>query len=528
MKKFKCYSKGLVTMLAACILWAVSLTTNISAASAQPANRLIMVDGQFAGAVDFNRDTKVIEQGPYLNLLKNYPDGYQIKYPADMWVDVSMSPVRTTLANYTTLVEIYRQPLDVVPDAYINYGNRPITTGADKVQIIKNQQTTVNGHRVRWLWWQRPRLKNVPADKNIYASVDIVVSNREVYSLLFKSASLPVLQNLVPTMVKSFAVTAKQGHHTYARQYSNHRSFPLSAAANEVLNTYFKGDKQYWGIFEHSFPARKEPLANLEQQLDYNFKFVLVYTSFDSPLPKDILQRADAENKIVELTLQTTSAGRGSLTYAILNGEYDSWLKAYARAIKDFGKPVLFRLNNEMNGDWCSYSAYHSSKDTGLYIATWRYIYQLFREQGVDNALWVWNPHDVSFPNFKWNHYLTYYPGDDYVDIVGLTGYNTGTYYPGEKWRGFKQIYDPLYQEYSAVFPHKPFMITEFGSNSVGGDKVAWINDAFRYMKEYKQIKVMIWWNGIDWDGTKPARIYRIDQTPAVINAVKQGLQGYK
>lgn len=51
----------------------------------------------------------------------------------------------------------------------------------------------------------------------------------------------------------------------------------------------------------------------------------------------------------------------------------------YAKDMKEFGPPVLFRLNNEMNGDWCIYSSYFTSNDTELYKAVWRYIYHIFQ-----------------------------------------------------------------------------------------------------------------------------------------------------
>ncbi|NLF44461.1 MAG: hypothetical protein GX581_00145, partial [Syntrophomonadaceae bacterium] len=124
-------------------------------------------------------------------------------------------------------------------------------------------------------------------------------------------------------------------------------------------------------------------------------------------------------------------------------------------------------------------------------------------------------------------HALAYYPGDDYVDIIGLTGYNTGTYYPGELWRSFGEIYDPLYNTYSSYFSH-PFIITEFGSNSAGGDKAAWVQDMFRQIDQYPQIKAAIWWNGTDWDqNEEPARIYRLDENRAVMDAFKKGLVKY-
>ena len=525
--------RGLGILFLACLMYMVSVIPGYAAGIAQASPPAvaptIIVDGLVATTPDFQRDTKIIEHGS-LNTLKNYPDGYQIQYPSAMWVDVTASPVRTTLADANTRVEIYYQPLTISPDAYVNYGNRPITTGKDQVQIIKNKQEKVNGKLTKQLWWVRPQLTRVANDKNAYATVDIIVNQQEIYTLFFKSTSLETLNQLVPQMVKTFKVMPKQGIASYSLKQDSPRNFPLSKEANDVLTQYFKGDQQSWGIYEYTFPLEPDYLLNLEKQLNYSFDFVLNYTSLTKAPVKETLEKAWQHQKIVELTLQMIGSGEdfnNPKTYDILNGVYDQFLTNYAREVKAFGKPVLFRLNNEMNGDWCSYSAYHSSKDASLYVEVWRYIYKIFREQGVDNALWIWNPHDTSFPDFKWNYPVSYYPGDEYVDIVGLTGYNTGTYYPGEKWRGFTQIYDPLYQEYLGMFPNKPFMITEFGSNHYGGDKFAWINEAFANMHRYKNIKVMIWWNGIDWDGTMPARTYRIDQTSAIIKVMKEGLQQY-
>ena len=177
-----------------------------------------------------------------------------------------------------------------------------------------------------------------------------------------------------------------------------------------------------------------------------------------------------------------------------------------------------------MNGDWCWYSAFYTARDASLYRSVWRYLHRYFADQGVTNLIWVWNPHDIALPAFAWNHHLMYYPGDDVVDVVGLTGYNTGTYFPGEKWRTFQEIYDPLYAEYSALY-NKPFMITEFAANSVGGDKPAWIRQMFQDTQRYPNIKVAVWWNGVDYDvNDQPGRVYLIDQTPEVVAAMREGL----
>ena len=69
-------------------------------------------------------------------------------------------------------------------------------------------------------------------------------------------------------------------------------------------------------------------------------------------------------------------------------------------------------------------------------------------------------------------------------------------------------------------------MITEFGSNSVGGDKPAWIRQMFQELPAYPRIKVAVWWSGIDLDTAgNPGRIYLLDQTAETVEAFRQGLQ---
>ena len=91
--------------------------------------------------------------------------------------------------------------------------------------------------------------------------------------------------------------------------------------------------------------------------------------------------------------------------------------------------------------------------------------------------------------------------------------------------QSFAELYNDLYAAYSRWFT-QPFMITEFASSSVGGDKAAWINNMFTSIKRFDRIKMAVWWDGCDWDANgNIARPYFLDETPATHEAFKKGIK---
>ncbi len=457
----------------------------------------------------------------------NYPKGYSINYSNHMHVDVTNSMYKTVLADDQNILEIYYDQKNFLE--YTNYSNK-FLSNTDMHQLDSDETNMINGLETRILKWHRNKLNRVYNDYNYYATAEIKKSNHEVYTLFLKSQN-PIED--FEKMVETMAFFDKKGT---AKINKVHKK--VTKKWNEetlaYYNKYFSDDSSMkFGIFEPTAPKDMNHLNFLQEKMDYDFSVLVKYLSMDSILSVEDLRKAYKKDKVVELTFQTLKADvndplNKNITYDILNGRYDDLLYDYARKLKAFGKPVLFRLDNEMNGDWCLYSSYHYSKDTKLFVELWRYVHTIFSQYGVENVLWVWNPNDVSFPNFGWNHYLNYYPGDEYVDIIGLTGYNTGTYYPGEVWEEFDEIYTPIYNEYNEIF-EQPFMITEFGSNSVGGDKNAWVENMFNHLDRYPRIKIAIWWNGTDWDANgNPARIYRLDTDETLMDTFKNGFKKMK
>ncbi|MBB3095765.1 beta-mannanase [Actinoplanes campanulatus] len=94
---------------------------------------------------------------------------------------------------------------------------------------------------------------------------------------------------------------------------------------------------------------------------------------------------------------------------------------------------------------------------------------------------WVWAFNNGSSPDAPYNDPAHAYPGDRYVDWVGIDGYNWGfgpSWDPtGDHWTSFDATFAAAYAKARDVAPNRPVMIGEFASTEDGGDKARWIED---------------------------------------------------
>ncbi len=477
------------------------------------------------------KDLYRLDNADAYSVFTNYVHGYSLKVDQGMQVDMSYSGVCAVLENDHKRIEIYKEslPYNVSQKAYISYSNQFLANTADHTKEYETW-TTINGNTVHILQWSRQKLSRVENDKNYYVSLEILSGSREVYTIFVKSDIPFYLTGGYHYLVSDFAAFAPtQSAYMRQSQGVSVESRGWNQETKDFFQEYFSPDSMLkWGLFEPKAPDDFTQMTYLETAMEYQFPILLNYSNFENkykhPNLEYRLQNAYKNNKTLELTLQTswTNAGAGNMVYDVLNGEYDEFLKNYAKTVSDFDHPVLFRLGNEMNGDWCPYSSYNTAKDTVIFKEFYKYVHQIFADAGADNVIWIWNPNGKSFPDFEWNDEVMYYPGDEYVDIVGLTAYNTGTYYSDETWMEFAELYDPIYAKATALYS-QPLMITEFASSSVGGDKNQWIRNMFAHMESYPSIKVAVWWNGCDWDANgNVARPYFIDETPQIVQTFKE------
>jgi len=172
----------------------------------------------------------------------------------------------------------------------------------------------------------------------------------------------------------------------------------------------------------------------------------------------------------------------------IAAGSYDSYLRDSAGIAKEWGGELMVRFAHEMNGTWYPWSRSSS------YVAAWRHIVSVFREAGADNVRWVWAPNvdgDGSKP------FAQYFPGDEWVDYVGLDGYNWG----GAQWASLESVFSASYDKITQL-SSKPVMITETASSEAGGDKAAWIRTGFikTIPQRFPRVVGVVWFNKVQED----------------------------
>ncbi|MGB9661370.1 MAG: glycoside hydrolase family 26 protein [Moorellaceae bacterium] len=454
--------------------------------------------------------------------LVNEYDGFKIQYP-EGWQTEIIPGVVTVLTCPGAKLFIFVQPLGkITAEEYILYSNRSLQEGWGTIRLLQQKKLKIKGYPAWQFDWTRDKI--AAGDLNYYREYHIIVAHT-VYTFMLKTEAdhFEAAAEELSRMLVTWRPIAAKGLPSFPEPPRVERRVELEGENHRLV---IPADKTLWGILNPHKLGRLEyfrQLLPLEQKLDYKFEFLITYAAFDTHFSPEELRKIYNDGRILMVALQPWWYGKRDDTSLIdlLKGKYDGIFREWARQFKALGDPVFVRFGNEMNGDWSTWSAWFYGKDTDIFKMAWQHVYRLFKEEGADNVVFVFNPHDRSFPNFKWNNYLLYYPGDDTVDWIGLTGYNNGTSHAADVWREFEAIYKPLYREYMYYFGDKPFIITEFASNEVGGNKANWIKRAMESLaQDYPNIKIAVWFNQIDgrW-------LYNLDSSPESFRAFKEGLK---
>ena len=223
-------------------------------------------------------------------------------------------------------------------------------------------------------------------------------------------------------------------------------------------------------------------------------------------------------------TLVVTWMANGYGAQDLVDGKADSYIRDYAKGVKNYGEEIWLRPLHEANGDWYDWGVgKEGAGNTDANVAeAFRHIVKIFKEEGVTNVKWVWT---TNASNQGSGTTLTgNYPGDEYVDYISIDGYNWGKCQSWSSWQTFSQVFKKAYNALANI--DKPLFIAEISSSELGGNKAEWITDMFEHFAtDFSRVFAVMWFsqskeaNEGDW---------ALNTSQAAVDAWKAGIAKMK
>jgi len=279
-----------------------------------------------------------------------------------------------------------------------------------------------------------------------------------------------------------------------------------------------EGDRVEWGIYQIYWGAER-----FEHFLDITLKkfssqpgYVMFYRDLGRPFPARAVKVIRERGATPSISLELWQWHQQSTKFlpAINEGKLDEFFETWARDAKAEGGTVLLRFGFEFNGEWFSWSG-----DPAAFVSAWRRAHDIFKRVGADNVKWVWAPNITSVPDTPDNNMHRYYPGDAYVDWVGVDGYNWGDHYDEwHRWQTCQDVFEKVLAEFDRRYAGKPVMLSEFGSvEDTPGRKARWVHEAFKWLSSSTRVSAVIWFN-LD-KRREGEHDWRIDSSPESLAA---------
>lgn len=125
-------------------------------------------------------------------------------------------------------------------------------------------------------------------------------------------------------------------------------------------------------------------------------------------------------------------------------------MAGYLKLLQDKGIPVIWRPLHEAAGNTYEYDGgtawfWWGIDGAEVYKQLWQYMFNFFKDKGLNNLIWVWTTQTKD---------AAFYPGDEYVDMVGRDIYNMTSA------ANCANQYNTIFDSYS----QKMIALSEFGN----------------------------------------------------------------
>lgn len=215
------------------------------------------------------------------------------------------------------------------------------------------------------------------------------------------------------------------------------------------------------------------------------------------PITLDLFEPSP-ENPSVKVVIPNNQKSRVN---EVIQGAWDQWYINWFTSAVNKAKQqnciIYIRFASEMNGTWTSWSANKNMPNgSSKFLQMWQHVYNIARQQNIDP--------DKKYLKFVWAPMIgglseNFYPGDNFVDWVGLSVYNDNG--------NFNDTYThlKLFHDYYGLSKNKPMMITESGYWIDGGNlpvAVNWTRSLVEAVKDtdtFSMLKAFFWFDCINF-----------------------------
>lgn len=279
---------------------------------------------------------------------------------------------------------------------------------------------------------------------------------------------------------------------------------PSKSAESDIpydVTPLLKPEKKYYGAALEGAPNSMKAVDTYTEMTGKQPNLVEYYAAFGDGFDASGVRKAWKEGAMTLMSWEPFDTSVAD----IAAGKSDAYIKKYATAVRKLNLPVVIDFADEFNGHWEKWGTKHATPEE--YVAAWRHIHDTFIEIGASNVIWAWSPNIVN--PVKSVKLKPYYPGDAYVDWVGLIGYWTM-----DEDNAFDSVFGPTVDQVR-TFTKKPMLLLETAAMA-GERRRADIRNLFAGVEADDNMLGFIWFNH------KKRADWRLEASPLALKEFKR------
>lgn len=262
----------------------------------------------------------------------------------------------------------------------------------------------------------------------------------------------------------------------------------------------------YLGVYEVGAPPNYGPIAEFAAAAGRTPNLVEAFGGWAARFNIAFAQALHQHGVTPLVQIDPTAAS----VAAIAAGVYDDYLRLYADSVVDFGHPVVIGFGHEMDAPWYSWGYTHVPAST--FIAAWRHVVTIFRQEGAYNVTWLWT---IQASGLKTGPVEDWWPGAEYVTWIGIDNFYTR---PTDT---FATVFGHTIDEVRRFAPSKPVLLAETAVGPRAG-QIYKIVDMFNGMIQYKTLG-LVWFDVAQHQGIDH-QDWRIESDQLAASAFRAGV----